>query len=76
MDKPWEIFDTRIRSANIARRNLPFVKIPDDKKHGVVNSIFQQEMRNADRVIYVHIPFCNNVCPFCIYHKQKITIKT
>lgn len=72
MEKPWEYFDLRIRSANLARRNLPFVKISDYSKLTILDSLFHQGTMNVNRVIYVHIPFCNNVCPFCIYHKQKI----
>ncbi|MBN1924886.1 MAG: radical SAM protein [Prolixibacteraceae bacterium] len=72
MIKPWEIFDSRIRSAMIAKRNLPFSKITNEKKTDLLNNLFQHETTNAARLIYIHIPFCNNVCPFCIYHKQKI----
>jgi len=72
MDKPWKIFDTRIRSANIARRNLPFTRVPDEQKQKIIGSAFNQRTLNPERVIYIHVPFCNNVCPFCIYHKQKI----
>jgi anaerobilin synthase len=73
MDKPWGFFDSRIRSAMIARRNLPYLKISKDKNPNLINYLFQHKAQNSDRVIYIHIPFCNNVCPFCIYHKQKIS---
>ncbi|MDA3928260.1 MAG: coproporphyrinogen-III oxidase family protein [Prolixibacteraceae bacterium] len=71
MKKPWEIFDTRIRSANMARRSLPFIKVGDDEKQQLIGALFQNEAQNTDRVIYIHIPFCSNICPFCIYSKQK-----
>lgn len=72
MDKPWEYFDNRIRSASLSKRYLPFTKISDIVKPAILDSLFRQEAINDNRVIYVHIPFCNNICPFCIYHKQRI----
>lgn len=67
----WEQFETRIRSASIAKRNLPFVKVNDDIRTVLLSRLLRQSRVNPDRVIYIHIPFCNNVCSFCIYHKQK-----
>lgn len=71
MDRPDKIFDTRIRSANIARRNLPYVKVSENDKQHMVNSLFGRATQNPNRLIYIHIPFCRHICPFCIYQKQK-----
>src|SRR6056297_322620 len=67
---PWNCFDQRIRSSRKARMILPFTKIPDEEKSVHLNSLFEKEPATSERVIYVHIPFCKSLCPFCIYNKQ------
>ena len=64
------LFQERIRSATMARRILPYRPIQGDKTSNLLATLFQQEAASPDRVIYVHIPFCKRLCPFCIYSKQ------
>jgi len=71
-----EIFSHRVRSASIARRSLPYVKVNDEIRSRVFDNLFSCEIFNNDRVIYIHIPFCKNVCSFCMYTKQKISDDT
>ncbi len=63
-------FHERIRSAAMARRILPFRPVQGDKTSNLWATLFQQEAASSDRVIYLHIPFCKHICPFCIYSKQ------
>lgn len=78
--KPWELFDSRIRSANQARHILPYKPVTEPERSQLLESLLQEDTTLNDRVIYVHIPFCKTLCPFCIYSKQKMdseeTVKT
>ncbi|RXK00382.1 coproporphyrinogen III oxidase [Arcobacter sp. CECT 8986] len=32
---------------------------------------FNHLKENASYLLYIHIPFCDNLCPFCTFHKYK-----
>lgn len=34
------------------------------------NNIELPEIKKTD--LYIHIPFCKNMCPYCPYNKNKI----
>ena len=70
--EPWAIFNNRMRSANQARHLLPYKPFPHTERPHLLKSLFQNNSTLNDRVIYVHIPFCKSLCPFCIYSKQKM----
>jgi len=67
--KPWEHFEHRVRSANLARRSLPYTQISDENRTEVIEKMLTSKDFSFPRVIYVHIPFCNKTCSFCIYNK-------
>jgi anaerobilin synthase len=64
------LFQERIKSASMARRVLPYRPLPSAETPGLLSRLLGQEAATTDRVIYVHIPFCKSLCPFCIYSKQ------
>jgi len=64
------LFQERIRSASMARRILPYRPLPATETTSILSRLLGQEATTTDRVIYVHIPFCKHICPFCIYSKQ------
>jgi oxygen-independent coproporphyrinogen-3 oxidase len=68
-----EIFGHRVRSASIARRALPYIRVHDENRRQVFDNLFKTESASSDSVIYIHIPFCKDICSFCIYTKQKIS---
>ena len=68
-----EIFSHRVRSASLARRKLPFIRVRDEARTQVFDGLFNTETTITDRVIYIHIPYCKNICSFCMYTKQKIS---
>ncbi len=76
MKNTWEIYSKRVRSASIARRALPYVKVNDENRTQVFNFLIDRETDITDRLIYIHIPFCKNVCSFCMYTKQKNSDET
>jgi oxygen-independent coproporphyrinogen-3 oxidase len=76
MTNAWEIYDQRVRSASLARRTLPYVKVHDEDRTKVFDNLVNNETVITDRVIYIHIPFCKSVCSFCMYTKQIISDET
>lgn len=64
---PWYLFEKRVRSASHAKIVLPFKIEPDCDN--TFNKIFSGDPLTPDRAVYVHIPFCNNSCNFCLYNK-------
>lgn len=68
--EPWNLFETRVKSASQAKRLLPYGMISPSEKQTVFESIFSQKASDASGVIYIHIPFCKKTCSFCIYNKQ------
>lgn len=71
MDQLIQSFNHRIRSASHAKRRLPFREIPMAARTNYLDEIFRHSCQTQNRVIYIHIPFCNNTCNFCFYNKQK-----
>jgi oxygen-independent coproporphyrinogen-3 oxidase len=72
---PWEVFGSRVRSANQARHILPYKPVPETERYQLLESLLQKNSALNNRVIYVHIPFCKSLCPFCIYSKQKMVLE-
>jgi oxygen-independent coproporphyrinogen-3 oxidase len=68
---PCSLFENRIRSSAQARRILPFNRLGKQDNEMFIDSFLKSPASSGDRVIYVHIPFCKSICPFCIYSKQK-----
>lgn len=69
--QPWEIFSKRIRSASAAKLILPFKAV--DTPLETCNRLLNQKPAANGRVIYVHIPFCENNCTFCFYNKCSVS---
>ena len=67
----FSLFENRIRSSAQARRILPFVLLPETEKYQTFHSFLNAPASTGDRVIYVHIPFCKSICPFCFYSRHK-----
>ena len=72
MTNDREIYSHRVRSASLARIVLPYVKVHDENRTQVLDNLFNRETNITGRVIYIHIPFCKNICSFCMYTKQKL----
>ena len=68
---PCSLFENRIRSSAQARRILPFNRFEKQDSELFLDSFLKSPASTGDRVIYIHIPFCKSICPFCIYSKQK-----
>jgi len=65
-----ELFDTRITSPAHAKSKLPFIQLPETRKTSEIIEIFKSEPLTDNRVLYIHLPFCNQNCTFCGYYKE------
>ena len=64
------MFNVRFKSHHDASRDLKkYFEIKTDKEIYVKN-VLNNEAKN-DRVIYIHVPFCNKICSFCPFNKPN-----
>ena len=68
----WDYFTKRIRSSSQAKKGLPYQKVTPPDNIKTLNKAFLELNGNKTRVIYIHIPFCHQICDFCNYSKQLI----
>lgn len=69
----WAYFDHRIRSPEEARMMLPYTRLmPPDSGNSFADAL-KNRGDSVRRVIYLHIPFCRQICRFCGYNRQLLT---
>jgi putative heme utilization radical SAM enzyme HutW len=68
-NKPWELFPDRIRSAAEIKARLPINKLGTES----FKNALSEKPDTTEKAMYIHIPFCNNLCDFCGYYKSKLT---
>jgi oxygen-independent coproporphyrinogen-3 oxidase len=69
----WAYFDHRVRSPEEARMALPYIRIPpEDVRQFLADALKKNEVLRQ-RAIYLHIPFCRQICRFCGYSRQLLT---
>jgi len=64
---PWNLFPTRVRSAQQAHRAIPFERISAEDGRVSISGLMEQPSTTPLRTLYVHVPFCDHVCHFCFY---------
>jgi oxygen-independent coproporphyrinogen-3 oxidase len=68
---PWEIYSDRNHRHPDKIPNLPplYRKHAQEKVFTALSNIVENRRHRA---IYVHIPFCSQICPFCPFFRKKI----
>ncbi len=73
---PWTYFDRRVRGPEEARKSLPFAPAPASDAGKIFSSFLNNDNPASNRVVYVHIPFCEKICRFCGYNRIVASDKT
>lgn len=62
------MYSERYRTHHDASRQLKdSYKLDIDKDNYVLKTLNQSAIR--DRVLYIHVPYCNKICSFCPFHR-------
>ena len=64
------MFDVRYKSHHDASRDLKKHFEIKENKEVYVKNVLNNEGKN-NRVIYIHVPFCNKICSFCPFNKPN-----
>lgn len=65
-----KVFGSRISGPARAKAELPFIPLPESNKVFEITELLSQSPLTNDRVLYIHLPFCNQNCTFCGYYKE------
>jgi oxygen-independent coproporphyrinogen-3 oxidase len=71
-EAPWRYFDHRVHSPREAKAQLPVTRLAPPQ----ASEAFKRSLNASDasdrRVMYVHIPYCRQICRFCGYNRQVL----
>ncbi len=65
----WELFDSRIHVHPY--RLPPFVAEQEAEEVPAAEAIAASWDPERPKLIYLHIPFCSSICPYCPFSKQQ-----
>lgn len=65
---PWALFERRVRTPRAAREALPLVPVAEAERE--LEAALDRIGAPGERVVYVHLPFCRSLCPFCGYFRE------
>lgn len=64
-------FTTRYKSHHDASKELKQHFTLELEKENYLEEVLNKQANN-DRVLYIHVPFCNKICSFCPFHTPEI----
>jgi hypothetical protein len=64
----WALFPRRVRTPRAAREALPLAPIAEAQRE--LEASLECTGPLAERVVYVHVPFCRSLCSFCGYRRE------
>jgi anaerobilin synthase len=65
---PWALFQRRVRTPRAAREALPLASVAETQRE--LEAALECTGPLAQRVAYVHVPFCRSICSFCGYRRE------
>jgi coproporphyrinogen III oxidase-like Fe-S oxidoreductase len=67
-EPPWALFRRRVRTPRAAREALPLAPVAEAQRE--LEAALECTGPLAERVVYVHVPFCRSICSFCGYRRE------
>lgn len=66
----WQYFDHRVKSHNEAINVPPAERVPAEDATKAIAHALDKPQEGRRRAIYIHIPFCQEICSFCSFLRR------